>query len=97
MSANDVDEIQNSTKFTLSGPGVELIFDCAGERLRLLQMQRQDDAPLLYTDAEGAVAGPGPLGNPLAVVVRDGQYAGVYGTEAFRVLELKHDERHLLA
>ena len=81
---------------TLAGPGLQVVFDYTDDRLMLQQLQRQDDAPLLSADDAGT-AGPGPVGNPLAVVIGKGQYAGIYGMASFSVASLTHDERHLLA
>lgn len=74
-----------------------MVFDHTGNRLTLVQIQRQADPPLLYSDQLTRQAGPGPVGNPLAVVVQEGKYKGVYGMNTFRVTKLNHDERRLLA
>jgi hypothetical protein len=84
-------------RITLAGPGLTVVFDHTGNRLALVQIQRQADPPLLYSDQLTRQAGPGPVGNPLAVVVQEGKYKGVYGMNTFRVTKLNHDERRLLA
>ena len=83
--------------FKLSGPGVVLTWDHADGRLRLTQVQCDDQQPLLYSDKETKQAGPGPVGNPLAVVIEQGKYAGRYGMETFRVIKLDRGERQLHA
>jgi hypothetical protein len=81
----------------LSGPGLKMTFQYEDRRLGLIQMQRQGDPPLLYSDIQAKDLGSGPTGNPLAVVVRDGKYKGVHGARSFHVTKLDQSERHLLA
>ena len=68
----------SAAELTLKDVGVQLQFDRTGDRLRLLQIRRADGTPVLYGDQAVRAPGPGPVGNPLAVVVRDGRYKGVY-------------------
>ena len=82
---------------TIAGPGLVLSFTHLAARLSLTGVQRQGQPPLLFADAEGKQAGPGPMGNPLAVIVSEGKYAGTYGMDSFRVKEISHTERRLLA
>lgn len=84
-------------RITLSGPGLSVTFHHTGNRLALLQLHRQGVPPLLYRDQQTREPGPGPVGNPLAVVIRQGKYKGVFGMDTFHVTRLTHDERRLLA
>ena len=81
----------------LAGPGLVLTFDTTGDRLALVQMQNEDQAPVLFADKDLGKNGPGPIGNPFAVVVHGGQFAGIHGVGAFRVKQLDHTESRLLA
>jgi hypothetical protein len=81
----------------LTGPGLTLHFTQTGEHLALSQIQRRDAAPLLYRDPAGTQPGSGPVGNPLAVVIPAGPQAGIHGMDRFRVTQLSHTERRLLA
>jgi len=83
--------------FTLSGPGLVLTFDHSGDRLLLVQMQRVGEPPMLHGEASAGQAGPGPVGNPLAVVIHDGPHAGSYGIGSFRVKKLEKTDTRLLA
>jgi hypothetical protein len=86
----------SAAELTLQDAGVQLQFDHTGARLRLLQIRRADGTPLLYADQAVREPGAGPVGNPLAVVVRDGRYQGVYGMERFHVKSLTNSPRRLL-
>lgn len=81
----------------IAGPGLSVRFDYTGDRLALLQVQRGEDAPLLYADRDRRKAGPGPVGNPLAMVIAGGEHAGVHGMDRFKVKQLTSSERRLLA
>ena len=82
-----------ASEIRLQGPGLALTFEHTGDRLVLTQIQRQDGAPLLYSDRAGNHPGAGPVGNPLAVVVRSGRYKGVYGMDSFRVTALDESDK----
>lgn len=86
-----------SETVTLSGPSLTLTFTYQNYRLALMQMQCRGDKPVLYADKAVENAGPGPLGNPLAVVVKEGKYKGAYGMKDFHVTRLNHTETRLLA
>jgi len=82
---------------TVSGPGVALTFNYASNRLALTQIQRAGDAPLLFQDKETRRAGAGSVGNPLAVVIREGKFASTNGMTSFRVTKLDHTGQQLRA
>ena len=77
-----------AAEIRLQGPGLTLTFEQTGDCPGLTQIQRQDGSPLLYSDQAGNKPGVGPVGNPLAVVVRSGRYKGVFGMDTFRVTAL---------
>lgn len=85
----------DTNTFSVAGPGVTLTFRHENERLALTQMQRGEDAPMLYADRNAEQSGAGPVGNPLAVVIRDGKFKGNYGMDSFRVLKLDRTENTL--
>lgn len=72
--------------FQLQNGGVAVGFRLAGGRLALRQIQRPGEPPLLYEDRQTRQAGAGPAGNPLAVVIRQGRFAGTNGMNSFRVV-----------
>ena len=82
---------------TIASAGLRLEFKQDGNRLALAQIQRVGDAPLLFRDRGGAEAGAGPVGNPLAVVIRRGRNACTNGMESFRIVKLDRSEARLRA
>jgi hypothetical protein len=82
---------------SLSGPGLQLKFKHDKKRLSLVQVQRKGHAPLLYSDASLGTPGPGPAGNPFAVVLLTGGHAGAFGPDSFAVEELSSTGSRLLA
>lgn len=54
----------------LGGPGLGLTFEHKDTPFRLLQIQRSGDEPMLRSDPARRQPGPGPIGNPLALVIR---------------------------
>ena len=83
--------------FMLSGPGLVLTFRHAKGRLCLAGMARRGGRPMLFADKAGRRPGVGPLGGPLLVTIGEGPHAGRHGMDRFRVKQLKHTDRRLLA
>ena len=72
-----------NSNFVLRSPGLSLTFERMDNRLRLLQIRRENDTPLLYRDGKCRTAGAAHIGNPLTVVINDSVHAGIYGIETF--------------
>jgi hypothetical protein len=92
-----VTDFTGSGEIKLTGPGLSLTFARNQSRLALIQMQRRGEAPLLYQDQKTTQAGPGPAGNPLAVIVHQGPFKGVYGMDSFHLTGYEQSESRLLA
>lgn len=90
-------EVRPDPTITLSGSGVTLSFNYTRNRLALSQIQRAGEPPLLYEDIGTQRAGAGPVGNPMAVVIREGKFASTNGMASFRVIELHRTEQRLRA
>jgi hypothetical protein len=80
-----------------SRAGVVVTFERRGLQLALLQIQRQAQPPMLYSDAAMRTAGPGPAGNPLSLFVQSGSQKGLYGMDSFEVIQLEYSDSRLLA
>jgi len=85
------------SELEIAGPGLVLTFDYSDDRLALLQTRRHGEEPMLYADGNLKDPGPWAVGNPLSVVIAEGEFAGVYGTDTFRVKKLDHGPSRLLA
>ena len=72
-------ELTGEQVIHIAGPGVSLTFTSANNRLALTQIQRADDAPLLYEDKGATQPGASPSGNLLAIVIREGRFASTVG------------------
>ena len=68
--------------------GVQVVFQRNANRLKLARVGQPGETPVVQG---------GSVGNPLAVVVTDGKYKGVYGMDAFHVNRLFIGPRRLLA
>src|SRR5208283_4304631 len=88
---------QGSGPIKISDSGIEITFDREGNRLKLTQIQRPGELPILYKDRQTREPGSGAVGNPLSVIVQQGRYKGVYGMGAFHVNKLFAGPRRLLA
>lgn len=82
---------------TLSGPQLKIEFETSANRLRLVQMRKGNDAPLLYRDQNGGQPGAGPTGNPFAVVIRSGPHQGISMPDSFHILSIRKTRHSLLA
>ena len=89
--------LERPMSIILAGPGLTLTFSRENGHLKLEQLVREGDGPFLYRDVAVSQPGGAPTGNPLAVVVRAGESAGIYGMSSFLVTGLQHDDRSLLA
>jgi hypothetical protein len=76
--------------------GVVLTFERSGLQFSLQQIQRQTQPPILYGDSTMRSAGPGPVGNPLTLVVLNGPQQGTYGMDTFEVTQLEHSPTRLI-
>lgn len=83
--------------FKLSGPGLIMTFGNTDDHLQLLQMERSDEIAVLFKDEKCVAAGGGSVGNPLTVVLRTGEYKGVYGMDVLKVDKIEYDESRMLA
>ncbi|HLH02949.1 MAG TPA: DUF6259 domain-containing protein [Bryobacteraceae bacterium] len=81
----------------IGGPALKLEFTNDNSRLLLVQMRKGDDRPLLFRDGDGKTPGPGPVGNPFAIVIRNGPHKGQWGPASFRVLKLQTANDCLIA
>ena len=79
-----------------SEAGVSLRFERRGLRLSLEHIQRQSLPPILYADPATQTAGPGPVGNPLSVVILNGAQQGIYAMDSFDVTRLESSANRLL-
>ena len=84
---------QNAVEVGLRGPGLIVTLSVADERLGLVQMQRRDDAPLLYGDAQRTAAGAGATGNPFAVVLRLDAGEEICPADSFRLVDHEVDDQ----
>ena len=85
------------TTIELAASGITVTFVRNGDRLCLWQLQREDNAPILYTDPALMLAGSGPVGNPLVVSIQREADWVHHGMETFHVRHLESSERRLLA
>lgn len=76
---------------------VQVTFERHGLRLTLIQIQRNGNPPLLYTDNTLSEAGSGPVGNPFAMVLLSGPSQGVHTMNDFQLTGLERSEERLLA
>ena len=92
-----------ATGLALAGPvaissaGVTLEFNQSSNRLSLTQIHGPNRTPLLFSERAASAPGAGPVGNPLAVVIRQGRYACTNGMDAFRIVKLDQSESRLRA
>jgi hypothetical protein len=100
LNAAEAEQPNPQTNETIrigSAAGVTLTFERRGLQLQLQQIQRQAHPPMLYGDAAAHTAGPGPVGNPLTLVVLSGPQQGIYGMDSFELTRLEHSSSRLLA
>src|ERR1035437_1654599 len=84
-------------RYSIGQSSLQIVFVQENDRLRLTGLGRRDESPMLYADVQMHEAGAGPLGNPLAIIIREGAHKGIYGMDSFHLLQSSHTSDRVLA
>jgi len=85
-----------SSSLHLSDGPVSVFFRLTEKSLKLEQIQQQHHPAILYTDSALVQSGPGPIGNPLALVIWSGAHQGTYDLDSFNLTGSDHTSSRFL-